>query len=252
MRPGGEDCAQDRSDPLRFLVNLLATQTLHIESERAQLEISSPVVVERLPTAVVLIAIRFNHEPEISPDEIRLILAELNVDLRKRQAVSSADPQEVALEVAAGAVVWNVLTERQAEHLRLPNRPPHLSRGNHATEIEDRLRWPRDGNAATPSHVAGGKRGAPMQTDSGTPRPTSISADRDIYEAACGFQQIPKLSGAPMADNRAIANGESSSHPSTVLRDSGVADGVHTAVNSMESTCFYATNHTGSAQSRFL
>jgi hypothetical protein len=60
MRLGGKDCAQDRGDPLRFLVNLLATQSLHIETERAQLEISSPVVLERLPAAVEFVAIGFD------------------------------------------------------------------------------------------------------------------------------------------------------------------------------------------------
>lgn len=55
-----------------------------------------------------------------------------------------------------------------------------------------------------------------------------------------------------MADNRTIATGESSCHPPTVLRDSGVADGVHATVNSMEPARFHATNDPGSTQSRFL
>jgi hypothetical protein len=72
-----------------------------------------------------------------------------------------------------------------------------------------------------------------MQADSRAARPSSISVHRDIDEAACRFQQIPKLSRAPVTDNRTIATGENRSHPSTVLRDPRVADGVHTAMNSM-------------------
>jgi hypothetical protein len=57
---GGEHLAQDRRDPLRFLVDLLIAQSLNIESERAQLEISSPVVAECLLAPVVFVAIGFD------------------------------------------------------------------------------------------------------------------------------------------------------------------------------------------------
>ncbi len=127
MRPGGEHPAQNRGDPLRFLVDLLFAQSLNFESERAQLEVASPVVAMCLSTAVVLVAVGFDHEADVPPDEICLVPTKSNVYLRHGHAVSPAGPQEVALEVAAGAVVADVLAERQTEYLCLPNRPPHLS-----------------------------------------------------------------------------------------------------------------------------
>ncbi len=243
---------QDRGNPLGFLVDLLLTQSLHFESERAQLEVSSPVLAVCLSPAVVLVAIGFDHEPEIAPDEIRLVVADLNVDFGRGQAVSPADPQEVALEVAAGAVVENAFAERQAEHLGLPNRPSHLGLRNGFTEVDDRLGRLGDRYSMPPSDVGGGKRLAAMQKDSRSPRSASIPMDRDLDGATQGSQQIPKLSGAPMSDYRTIAASEGGGHPFTVLRDSGVADGIYAAMNSMQSTCLHATNHAGSAQSRFL
>jgi hypothetical protein len=243
MSRRGEHLAQDRGNPLRFLVDLLFAQSLHFKSERAQLEISLPVLAVCLPPAVVPVAVGFDYETEIPPDEIRLILANLNVDFGQGQTVSPADPQEVALEVAAGAVVADVLTERQAEHLDLPNRPPHLGLRNSSTEVDDRLGRLSDRYSMTPSDVGGRKRFAAMQTDSRSPRSASIPADRGIDGAAYGSQQIPKLSGAPMTDNRTIAASESGGHPPTVLRDSGMADGIYAAVNPMQSACFNPAAH---------
>lgn len=114
MRPTGEHLAQDRGNSLRFLVDLLFAQSLHFESERAQLEISSPVVAVCLLPAVEPVAIGFDHEPEIPPDEIRLESANADVDVGGRQAMPPADPQEVALEVTAGAVAVDAFAEWEA------------------------------------------------------------------------------------------------------------------------------------------
>jgi hypothetical protein len=139
MSRGGEYLAQERGHPLRFLVDLIVAQALHFESERAQLEISPSVVAECLLSAVVLVAIGFDHEADVAPDEVRLVLADLNIDLRHRKARSPADPQEVALEIAAGAVMADVLAKRQTKHLGLADRSPHLGLRNSSTEINDRL-----------------------------------------------------------------------------------------------------------------
>lgn len=89
--------------------------------------------------AVVLVAIGFDYEAEVAPEEVRLVLADLNIDLRHRKAKSPADPQEVALEVAASAVMADVPAKRQTKHLSLADRSPHLSLRNHSTEINDRF-----------------------------------------------------------------------------------------------------------------
>jgi hypothetical protein len=117
---------QNLRDPLRFLIDLVFTEPLYFEAKRAQLEIAPAVVEVRLPAAVVPIAVGFDHESEIRPDEIRLVLTNWDVDLRHGQAISPADPQEVALQIAAGAIVTSVLAERQATHICLPNRPSQL------------------------------------------------------------------------------------------------------------------------------
>jgi hypothetical protein len=133
MARAGEHLAQDLGDPLRFLVDLVFAQPLHLEAKPAQLEIAPAVVEERLFAAVIPITVGFDYESKIRPDEVRLELANQNINLRRRQAVSPADPQKVALEVAAGAIVMNVLAEWQTEHICLPNRPSELLLRNVST-----------------------------------------------------------------------------------------------------------------------
>jgi hypothetical protein len=63
MSRGGEHLAQDRRNTLRFLVDLLVAQSLHFESERAELKISPPVLAECLLATVVFVAVGFDYEP---------------------------------------------------------------------------------------------------------------------------------------------------------------------------------------------
>jgi hypothetical protein len=252
MSRGGEHPAQDRGDLLRFLIDLLFAQSLHLESKRAQLEISSPVVAMCLLAAVIPVAVGFDYEPEVWPDEIRLVFANLNVDLGHGQPVAPADPQKGALEVTAGAVVVNVLTERQAEHLGLPNHPPHLGLRDSSMEIGDRRRRPGDGDSMTPSDVCRRKRFAAMQTDSRSPRPASIPADRDMGRSICRLQQLPQLGGAPVTDDRIVPKGESCRHPYAMPGDPRVPHGIYAAVNAMQMTSVHAASHARPAQANFL
>jgi hypothetical protein len=73
MSRGGEHYAQDPRNALRFLIDLLVAQSLHFESERAQLEISSPVHTECLLASVVPVAVGFDYETKVAPDEVRLV-----------------------------------------------------------------------------------------------------------------------------------------------------------------------------------
>jgi hypothetical protein len=249
MRPRGEHLAQDRGNPPRFLIDLLVAQALHVESKRAQLEISSPVIAERLLATMVLVAVGFDYEPEIPPNEICLVLANLNVDLGHWQAVSPADPQEVALEVAAGAIVVDVIAERQAEHLGLPNRPAKLPGRCHSPQILDCPRRRGYRYVATASEVMGPKGSRSVQTDSIPSPSTTPTRDRDVDEFWIALQQTPKGSGTAMADHGIPSTCKDSGHPPALRTETTVPNRIHPAVNPMERPTLHACRDRVSSQS---
>ncbi len=52
--------------------------------------------------SVIEVAVGFDHEPLLPPEEVDEIGTDANVDLGRRQTVAAAEPQEVSLQVAAG------------------------------------------------------------------------------------------------------------------------------------------------------
>jgi len=128
MARGGEHLAQNRCHPLRFLVDLLFAEPQNLESPRTKLEVPPPVVPKGLAAPVVAIAVRLHGKTTVAPEKVDEVRPNADVDPGKRQPMSSADPQEVALEVAAGAISANVLAERESQHVTLPNRAAKLAR----------------------------------------------------------------------------------------------------------------------------
>jgi hypothetical protein len=82
MRPGGEDLAQDRGDPLRLFADLLFAEADRFEAKRTQPEVPGVIVSEGLATPVVSVAVGFDHYTPIAPKEVDEIRADSNVHLR--------------------------------------------------------------------------------------------------------------------------------------------------------------------------
>jgi hypothetical protein len=79
---------------------------------------------------VVEVAVGFDHEPALGPEEVDQVRPDSDVHLGRRQPVAATEAQEVSLEVAAGAVAAVGLLDRQSENVRLADRPAELIRGN--------------------------------------------------------------------------------------------------------------------------
>jgi hypothetical protein len=154
MARGGEHIAQDPGDPLRFLIDLLFTEPKNLKPPRPQLEIASAIVPKGLAASVVAVAIGLDGEATVAPEKVDLVAPNANVDLRLGKSVSLADPQEVALQIAAGALSADILAKRQPKHASLPNRTAPLLLGDYAAKIRNRSRGSRNRDAPATSHLA--------------------------------------------------------------------------------------------------
>jgi hypothetical protein len=100
-----------------------------------------------------------------------------------------------------------------------------------------------------PRHSVGPERHPAVQTNVPALRPAPTTTDRDIDRSSGRLQQLPQLGGAPVTDNRSLATSKRGCHPSGMLRKPRMTDGVHAAMNPVQTTGFHATSHTGSAHS---
>lgn len=87
-----------------FLFELAFAEAENREPGGAQVEVAGVVVLEGDRAPVVGEAVDFHHETLRAPEEVDFPVAELDVDLGWRQAVTAAEIEEVGLEVAARAV----------------------------------------------------------------------------------------------------------------------------------------------------
>lgn len=67
MAPGGEHLVQELGNLPWLLVNLCFAETDHLEALTAQLEIPGMIVLERLATSVVAIAVGFDDQAPLAP-----------------------------------------------------------------------------------------------------------------------------------------------------------------------------------------
>lgn len=109
------------------VVDLRFREADHLETSRPQIEIASSIILKCDAASVEGEAVRFDDELPIAPEKVDEVRADRDVDLRERQAVTPAEPQEVSLEVASRVIALHI-ANRQAKHLRLPSRPSQLTR----------------------------------------------------------------------------------------------------------------------------
>src|SRR6478672_7171524 len=106
------------------------------------------VVLEGLRAAVVLVAVRFDDQVLGPPEKVDLTAPGPYVDLRLRQSMALAEPQEEVLQLAPGRLARRQ-PGPQPQHLRLANRPAVLRRRDSPFEIREGLRRRGHGNATT-------------------------------------------------------------------------------------------------------
>lgn len=97
---------------------------------RTQLEVAGAVGFEGDPPPVEAVAIGFDDQPLLGPNEVGDESSDLDVDLWSRDVVPPAEPEEHELELAACAVACQIRSDRKAEGLSLANHMSLLS-GRH-------------------------------------------------------------------------------------------------------------------------
>lgn len=201
MARGGECRAQDISNSLRFIRDLLFAEPNHLETSRAQLQITGSVVLKGLAAPVVAIAICFYDQPPITPEEVDEMAANANVDLGDWQSLPPAKPQEVRLEIAAGPISLDLGPEQQTEDLRLANSSPHLPRRRPPSQIANRPRRSRDRNPESPRGLPRAERHTTMKTDASAFRASTASGGRHVYGPFNRPEETPQRGRASVAQN---------------------------------------------------
>lgn len=117
-----QNCPQGLGNLLRLLDHLPVAKAQDFIAALSQREVAGSIVLECIPSTVVSVAVGFDDQTLIGPEEVDLERANPHVDLRRREAMQSAEPQKHALELAAGAI-GDGLFDLKAEHAGLANRP---------------------------------------------------------------------------------------------------------------------------------
>lgn len=247
MRPGGEHLAQNRGDPLRFVVYLLFAKAKDLKPPSPQLEVAAPIVPKSLTPPVIAPAIGLYRKPTVAIEEVDQISTDPNVDLGHRQTMPTAKAQEVPLEVAASTVVRRILHSK-TEHVRLSDRPSHLGVGQDPAQVPKRAGRRRDRNAVTARRLRGMQVTTSMQADPVPLPPSAGTSNRDVYWSVQRLEQVPQNRCAAVADDRPRPTCENGCHPPAMQRDPGVPSHIDTSMDSMQPTAANASQHRVVAQ----
>ena len=87
-----------------FPFELRVREPKNVEAESAKREIAAAIVLEGNAAAVIGIAVGFDDHPALSPEEVDPQFVDLDIDLRRREAMATADTQEEELKVAPGSL----------------------------------------------------------------------------------------------------------------------------------------------------
>ncbi len=85
------------------------------------------VVLESGPAAVMEVVIGFDHEPPVSPKKVDEIRTDPDIDLGPWQPMATTQAQEIALQIAAGAIAI-VVADRKTDDARLADCLPQFAR----------------------------------------------------------------------------------------------------------------------------
>jgi hypothetical protein len=115
------------------------------------------IVLEGLAATVEGVAVRFDRDPEVAPEEVDLAAGNRDIDLGRGEIVPTAEPQEDLLELAAGLLAARLQPGAQALDLRLADHPPHLRRRGERLQVGDRSRRVRHRDLASLGDHLGGE-----------------------------------------------------------------------------------------------
>ncbi len=102
--------ANDLGNAPRFVVDLFFRETDHLEAARSQIQIATTIVLESHTPPMMGIAIGFHRHKTAPPKKVDEVRPNANINFRHRQAIASAKREEVALQVAACAVLVRTTT----------------------------------------------------------------------------------------------------------------------------------------------
>jgi hypothetical protein len=248
MARRGEHPSQDPGTPLRFLGDLLFAEPDHLEALGSEVEIASPIVLKGLAAAVVAVAVGFDDLPLLTPEEVDEMAVDADVHLRKGQPVATADPEEVALEVAPCAIALNPEAKRQAKNLCLPGRSPQLPVRDGTAKVRDGTARLRDWDAAAIRGVTHQEGRTAMDPDSFALPSIAGGGQSNVDRPVERRQQPPERSGASVADDCSLPTGKCGCHPSPVGGNPRVPNGVDSSVNMVQTTCVHPPGYRARAQ----
>ena len=255
---------QHLSDHRRLLVYLPFGEAQNLETSPPQVEIAGAVVLEGHLSSVVEITVGFDHHPSLRPEKVDEMRSDPYVDLWLRQAVTAAQSEEVALEVAASAVVAIFITERQAKHAGLANCTAQLPSRKCAgvsvavgeTKVGDGPSRASHWNAPMDGHLARCQRDRTMNPNARSPCPPSDPMDDHVNGPVGVASQAPEERRTAMADGRRpaiehlaqgitgpIAKSQNRRQESPLRGKGGVADRVHPAMDAMQPPSKHAGPH---------
>ncbi len=195
-----------------------------------------------------------------------------NVDLRRRESVATAEPQEVLLQVATGAILPALPVDWQAKHVRLADCSSQFIWAKGAgpalrrcpAQVEDRARRSRDRYPPEKRHIGRDEREGAMHADTGTFRPAAITPDGDVVWMIGSRQEPPEEGGAAMADSRSpivedeiaiFTTGSTTDRKNggqelALRRERGVTHRVNAPMHPMQVPCVDAPSHSALAETQ--
>lgn len=159
--------------------------------------------------------------------------------------MAPAEREYPDLELAPGAVRRRFRTDRQAEELGLAEGRGELGWGEEGAEVGERSSRVRDRDSIAPSAVTGNEGGRAMEDDAvplpdpGRPRDSDMNRNGLPVDArrgrpASATPDVPELCGAQVTEYGVVTAGEYGRHPVRPIAESGMADGIDTAMNAVQ------------------
>jgi hypothetical protein len=166
-----------------FFVELTAGVAEDGESVAAEAEVAGMVVLEGDVAVVVLVAVGFDREVDGGPDEVDRDFPDAEVDHGRWDAMALAEGEEVALEVAAGAVGVDSGVELDAAVLSFADGATVEPWFDRALEVEERAADRGDRDVGAAGEVGRGQRAGPVDSDALALGPAGAVLEGDMGRA---------------------------------------------------------------------
>lgn len=124
-----------------------------------------------------------------------------------------------------------ILRAPEEIHREAADRVVHTGLGKEAAEVRQRSGWSRDWDAGSPGHSAGDEGAGSMNANSLTA--ARIAWGGDVHRTPLG-KELPQRGRTGVAEDSIGTAGERRGHPSPLLAEAAVPEGVHTAVNAVQ------------------